>query len=74
MAVELVVGRKNRRMDREKGGPHKFDGPSQEGQVVQAGRKYKRKSQIQDDGRLTDCLNSRLKSLNFQIRSLSLSL
>ena len=50
MAIELVVGRKNRGMDRENGDHPKVYGPSQEGQEVKAVREYKRKSQIQDYG------------------------
>ena len=50
MAIELVVGGKIGRWTEKRGDHPEIYGPSQEGQEVQAGREYKRKSQIQDYG------------------------
>ena len=50
MAIELIMGREKREVDRENWGPHKIYGPRQEGKEGQAFREYKRGSQIQDYG------------------------
>ena len=62
MAIELVMGRKNREMDRENGDHPKVYGPSQEGQEVQAVRRYIKKNQIQDYGSISEQLTDSLST------------
>ena len=44
VAIELIMGREKREVDRENWGPHKIYGPSQEGKEGKASKKYKRRS------------------------------